>query len=77
MSKTENKGSFIDTQKRMADRKSLMDFVNSIQQNKEAYSIFYEKAEKKGMMERSPQRKFQHQYYDAYIKPQLDVNNIN
>ena len=54
MSKTEIKGGFIDTQKRMAERKSLMDFVTSIQQNKEAYSIFYDKAEKKGMMEKSP-----------------------
>jgi hypothetical protein len=46
MSKTEIKGGFIDAKKRAAEKKSLIDFVNSIQQNKEAYSIFYEKAEK-------------------------------
>jgi hypothetical protein len=73
MSKTEIKGSFIDAQKRLNDRKSLLDFVNSIQQNKEAYSLFYEQAEKKGLMEKSPQYKFQYQYFDTYIKPQLDM----
>ena len=71
MSKSEIKGGFIDTQKRLNDRKSLMEFVTQIQQNpdKAAYSVFYQEAEKKGFIEKSPQRKFQYHYYDTYIKP--------
>jgi hypothetical protein len=49
---------FIDTQKRMADRKSLQEFVSQIQNNKEAYALFFEQAEKRGMMQASPQRRF-------------------
>ena len=76
-SKDEAKDGFVDREKRMADRKSLMDFMTSIQQNKESFSLFYEHAERRGMMEKSPQRKFQHQYYDAYIKPQIDMTFAN
>ena len=65
------------TDKIKADRQSLKDYIAQIQTNKEAYSLFYEQAEKKGMMEKSPQRRFQYQYYDTYIKPQLDLSHMN
>jgi hypothetical protein len=77
MSKSEIKGGYLMTEKIKADRKSLNDYIVQIQTNKEAYSLFYEQAEKKGMMEKSPQRKFQFQYYDTYIKPQLDLSNTD
>jgi hypothetical protein len=54
-----------------------MEFITQIQENKDSFTLFYEHAEKKGMMEKSPQRKFQYQYYDAYIKPQLNPSQIS
>ena len=47
------------TEKVKRDRKSLNDYIANIQTNKEAYSLFMQKAEKIGMIEKSPQRKQQ------------------
>lgn len=40
------------------DRKNLKEFISSIQNNKEAFGMFYEMAQKSKLTEVSPQRKF-------------------
>ena len=46
-----------------------MNFISQIQKDQDAYNMFYQQAEKRGMVQASPQRKFQFQYFDQYIKP--------
>ena len=75
MSKSEIKGGYLMTEKVKRDRKSLNDYIANIQTNKEAYSLFMQKAEKIGMIEKSPQRKQQFIYYDTFIKPQLSIGS--
>lgn len=63
--------SFVDSRKIQiqSERKNLNDFIKNLQSNKEAYLLFYEQAERSNLAKRSPQRKFQFEYFDNYIKP--------
>ncbi len=51
--------SYLDPQRRATERRNLLEFMQSLQNNREAYELFYEHAEKRGILQSSPKRKFQ------------------
>ena len=59
--------------KRLLDRKHITNFMEMIQQDKNAYQMFRDEAEKIGMVWSTPlkkqQSKLQHDYFNQYIKP--------
>ena len=50
-------------------RRNLQKFMEDIQGNQTAYDFFYKQAEKHKILDAVPQRRFQFEYYDSYIKP--------
>ena len=51
--------------------------MDNIKENKQGFELFYEQAEKSKLAQVSPQRKFQFQYYDSFIKPKTDRKKRN
>lgn len=49
---------YLDPKKKMNERKHIVEFIDQIKANKEAYSVFYEQAERRGIVGVAPQRKF-------------------
>ena len=59
----------VDLQKKkMKDKKTINKFIDTIQNDRHAYNVFKDEAEKSGMMWYSPlknnQSNFQHQYFN-------------
>jgi len=45
---------YLDPKKKMNERKNIVEFIDQIKTNKEAYTIFYQQAERRGIVKQSP-----------------------